>query len=510
MKVQSDNTKRIAKNTLLLYVRMLFTMAVSLYTSRVVLSVLGVEDFGVYNVIGGVVAMFAILSGSLSSSISRFLTFELGRGNVGRLKEIFSISICIQVLLSVLIFVFAEVGGLWFLYNRMNIDPLRMEAAGWVLHCSILTFVVNLISVPYNALMIAHERMKAFAYISILEALLKLLVIGLLVYAPWDKLVTYALLLLGVSVCIRLVYGVYCKRNFEECTYQLRWDRSLLQKMLGFAGWNFIGVSSAVLKDQGVNIAINLFCGTAVNAARAISVQVSHAVGSFVTSFMTALNPQITKSYAVGDFTYMNVLIRQGARFSFYLLLLLSLPVILNAEQVLQLWLTTVPAHTVFFVQLILVQAMCEALSGTLITAMLATGRIRNYQLIVGGLQMMNFPVSYLLLHKGFFPEATMLVAIGISLVSLLVRLLMLRSMIQMTVSVFLKEVCLNVLLVTALSVILPFVVSWQMQPGIIRFVVVSVVCLFSTLSAIYFVGCSSSERTLVNQKVTALIKKFM
>lgn len=503
--MQSDKTKRIAKNTLLLYIRMLFTMAVSLYTSRAVLNVLGVSDFGVYNVIGGVVGMFSILSGSLSSAISRFITFELGKGDMEKLKNIFSASIYIQLFIAFSVFLLAEIIGGWFLNAKLNIDQERMEAANWVFHCSILTFVANLINVPCNALIIAHERMKVFAYISVFEAVLKLFSVWLLFFVNWDKLILYAVFLLTVAILVCIVNVIYCKKSFEECVYRFRFEKEQLCRMTGFAGWNFIGVSSGVLKDQGVNVVINLFCGTAVNAARAISMQVNHAISAFVSSFMTALNPQITKSYAVGDYDYMIILIQQGARYSFYLLLCLSLPVIINADVVLLLWLKIVPEHTVLFVRLILVLAMCDTLSGTLITAMLATGKIRNYQILVGGLQLMNFPISYLLLQWNFPPETTVIVAIVISLLCLVLRLVMLRSMLRLSVRRYLKQVCGNVLLVSLLSVVFPLFIYGHMEQGIIRLVVVSISCLISTLLTVYLVGCSIQERVKINR----VIKKF-
>lgn len=310
----SANNKRIAKNTLLLYFRMLFMMAVSLYTSRVVLNALGVEDFGIYNVVGGVVAMFSMLSGSLSAAITRFITYELGKGNQENLKKIFSSSVTIQIGLAILIIVVAEAIGVWFLNMKMNIPDVRITAANWVFQFSILTFAVNLISVPYNASIIAHERMSAFAYISILEAIGKLAIVFLIVISPMDKLIFYAILMCAVALIVRLAYGVYCKRHFEECTYHFIFDRDLLKHMFGFAGWNFIGATSAVLRDQGGNVVINLFCGPAANAARGIAFQVNNAISGFVTNFMTALNPQITKSYAAGDRKYMMTLIFQGAR----------------------------------------------------------------------------------------------------------------------------------------------------------------------------------------------------
>ena len=400
----SQNNKRIAKNTLLLYFRMLLIMLVSLFTSRVVLRALGVEDYGIYNVVGGVVTMFSMLSGSLSAAISRFLTFELGKGNRERLKLVFSSSVTIQLGLSVLVFLLAETVGLWFLNHQLVIPSGRMYAANWVYQLSVITFVINLVSVPYHAAIVAHERMSAFAYVSIVDALLRLMVAYSVMLSPLDRLIAYSFLLTLTALVIRLLYGYYCQREFEECTYRFRYDQSLLRQMFGFAGWNFIGASSGLLRDQGGNIVMNLFFGPAVNAARGIAFQVSTAVNAFVTNFMTAINPQITKSYATGDRDYLMLLLYKGARYSYYILLVLSLPVLVNTRFLLQLWLGVVPDHTVSFVRLSLLLGMCECFSHPLVTAMLATGRIRNYQLVVGGLQMLNLPISYLCLRWGAIP----------------------------------------------------------------------------------------------------------
>lgn len=506
----SENNKRIAKNTLLLYFRMLLLMVVSLYTSRVTLAALGVEDYGIYNVVGGVVAMFSMLSGSLSAAISRFITFELGRGDKERLKTVFSTSVNIQIGLAIIIMVLAEIGGVWFLNCKMNIATERLLAANWVLQCSIITFMINLISVPYNAAIIAHERMSAFAYISILEAVLKLLVVYLLYVTLYDRLIVYAVLLCLVAIALRLIYGIYCKRNFKECTYHFIYDKSILRSMTGFAGWNFIGVASGALRGQGVNIVINLFCGAAVNAARAISFQVNNAVNSFASNFMTAINPQITKSYASGNYGYMMQLIFQGARLSYYLLLFISLPLILEADTVLKLWLEEVPEHTTLFVQLILVFGMEEALSNPLITAMLATGDIKKYQLTVGGLQLMNFPVSYMLLKFGLFPEVTIIAAIVIGQWCLATRLYMLRSMIGLSSIAFMKKVYLNIISVSIVAMLPPLLLHIVMiEDRWLRFFAVLAVSVVSTLASIYYIGCSKSERDLVVQKSKQLISKI-
>lgn len=501
----TENNKRIAKNTLLLYCRMLFLMVVNLYTSRVVLNALGVEDFGIYNVVGGIVAMFAVLSGSLSAAISRFITFELGKGNQSNLNKIFSSAVTIQLGLAVIIILLAETIGLWFLNVKMNIPEIRMEASNWVFQFSILTFAINLISVPYNASIIAHEKMSAFAYISILEAVGKLTIAFLIVISPIDKLIFYAILMCIISLVIRLTYGNYCKRHFDECTYHPIWDRQLLKQMFGFAGWNFIGAASSVLRDQGVNVVINLFCGPAVNAARGIAFQVNNAIQGFVTNFMTALNPQITKSYASGDKAYMMTLIIQGARLSFYMLLLLSLPILINTHYILGLWLKMVPEHTVLFVQLILIFAMSESISYPLVTAMLASGNIRNYQIIVGGLQILNLPISYLLLHFKIFPEIVIIVAICISQCCLIARLLLLKGMIGLSIKTYLHNVYFNVLVVSICAAIFPLISIQYIKESFIGFIFTSLVTIICTVCSIYFIGCNQKEQRFIIQKLSTI-----
>ena len=508
--VSSVNNKRIAKNTLLLYFRMLFMMGVNLYASRVVLNALGVEDYGIYNVVGGVVAMFSMLSGSLSAAITRFITYELGVGNAESLKKVFSSSVTIQLGLAAVVVLLAEAVGVWFLNAKMNIPAGRLSAANWVFHLSVLTFAVNLVSVPYNASIIAHERMSAFAYISIIEAIGKLAIAFLVMASPIDRLVFYAMLMCVVALIVRFAYGAYCKRHFVECTYHFIFEKGLLKRMFGFAGWNFIGASSAVLRDQGGNVVINLFCGPAVNAARGIAFQVNNAVSGFVTNFMTALNPQITKSYASGDRGYMMTLVFQGARLSFYMLLFLSLPVLVNTHYILAIWLKIVPEHTVLFVRLALVFAMSESISNPLITAMLATGRIRNYQLVVGGLQMMNLPVSYALLRVGLFPEVVMVVAIFISQCCLAARLLMLRGMIGLSARKYLRNVYLNVLVVSVLSAAVPGMVSRNISEGFFNFMLLCLLSFVCTALVIYYVGCNRQERQFIVSKANALKRKFI
>lgn len=507
----AENTKRIAKNTLMLYVRMLFSMLVSLYTSRVVLNTLGVEDYGIYNVVGGLVAMFSLVSKSLSASVSRFLTFELGRGDMQRLKETFSTSVLIHIALAVVVFVLAESLGVWFLNTQMTIPADRLTAANWVFQASILSFMFGLFSVPYNASIVAHERMKTFAYIGILDVVLRLLIVLFVAYVPfsYDKLIVYALLQIAVSFALQLIYLRYCRKNFEECRLLWRFNRQCWKEMSGFAGWNFIGATSGLLKDQGVNVLLNLFLGPIVNAARGISSSVNAAIGGFAGNFMSAVNPQITKSYASGDRLYMFSLVERGSRFSFYIILFFALPVIFETDFILTLWLKQYPDHTVNFVRLVLLLSLCEILSNTLITLQLATGRIRNYQLAVGGMQLMNFPVSYILLKMEFPPESTLIAGILISLLCLALRLVLLRGMVGLPVKHFLYNVCLNVSVVLALSAILPAMVHFNLQYGWGRFFATVATCLVCVGLTVYLVGCNASERQFINGRLQTVKAKL-
>ena len=511
MTTQQENTKRIAKNTLMLYGRMLFSMLVSLYTSRVILQALGVEDFGIYNVVGGFVSMFSLISGALSHSASRFLTFELGRKNIEGVKRYFSTSLLIHIALVLTILIVSETIGLWFLNHRMVIPDNRLSAANWVFHASVFSFMINLLSVPYNASIISHEKMNVFAYIGIIDTLLRLFIVLLIAYAPFafDHLIVYAVLLVLVSCSIQAIYVSYCRKHFEECHLKITFDSTCWKNMWAFTGWNFIGGTALVLKDQGVNVLLNLFFGPVVNTARGLSLSVSNAVCSFSGNFMTALNPQITKSYAANDNEYMFQLIERGTRFSFYILLIIALPVLFETDFILTLWLKKYPEYTTIFVRLVLIQAMIDLLSNTIVTAQAATGKIRNYQIAVGGMLLMNFPLSYLCLKLGGAPQYTMFVAIFISVCCLLIRLIILRKNIHLSLIWFFKKICLNIFIVTIFAIIIPGVCYFTMPQGWTKFLIVTTLCLSSSVVSIYFLGCSHSERQFINQRIINIKSKF-
>lgn len=506
----AKNNKRIAKNTLLLYLRMLFMMAISLYTSRIVLNTLGVEDYGIYNVVGGVVAMFGFINGSMSSATQRFMTFALGKGNFVNLQKVFCTALQIHVLIAVIIVVLGETVGLWFMYEKMQIPADRMEAAFWVLQCSILSTVVMIVSVPYNADIIAHEKMSAFAYISILEAVLKLAIVYILLIGSFDKLILYAVLLLTVQILIRFCYSIYCNKHFKETIYKHIWDKSLFKEMTGFAGWNMFGNLSGVLYGQGLNMLLNVFFGPVVNAARAVAVQVQNAIQQFVANFQMALNPQITKTYAKCEMSEMHKLIFRSARFSFYLLFMLSLPVLFETDFLLTFWLKTVPENTVIFLRIMICTSLIYSLANPLIVANQATGKVKKYQALCGSILLLILPVSYIALKLGFPAYSVFIVHFIIESITQLARMIMLRPLIGIRIREYFKYIYTPIILVILCSIILPFVVYESMSDTVSRFFVVCIVCVISVGSAAYTIGLSKNERIFVRSKAVEFYHKVI
>ncbi len=504
----SENNKRIAKNTLLLYCRMLFTMGVSLFTSRVILKTLGIEDYGIYNVVGGVVAMFGFINGSMASATQRYITFALGKGDGNKLSTVFSTSLQIHALISVLIIILGETVGLWFLYNKMTIPDDRMEAAFWVLQCSIVSTVVMILSVPYNAAIIAHERMSAFAYISVLEVMLKLAIVYMLVAFSADKLILYALLLLAVQITIRLIYSYYCNSHFNESKYQHVWDKSLFKEMTGFAGWSLFGNLSAVFFTQGLNMLLNVFFGPVMNAARAVAVQVQQAIQQFVTNFQMALNPQITKTYAQGQMEEMHKLMYRSARFSFYLLFFLSLPVLFETDLILTAWLKTVPDNTVTFTRIMICTSLIYTIANPMIVANQATGNVKRYQTVCGTILLMILPVSYALLRLGFPAYSVFLAHFAMEAIAQLARMIMLKPLIGIGIKDYIVNIYAKVALVVGASVILPAIIYFTMGYGALRLIAIGLTCVMSVSASAYYLGLNSNERIFVMTKARGLLYK--
>ena len=504
-----NNNKRIAKNTIYLYFRTILIMMVTLFTSRVVLKTLGITDYGIYNAIGGLVAMFSMISGALTNAISRYITFELGRENSDKLNLTFCTSVNIQIVISLVIFVLCEALGVWFLNYKMVIPPDRLVAANWVLQCSLLTFVINLISVPYNACIIAHENMRVYAYISILDAILKLSIVYMLIVSPIDKLIMYSILLVAVSLIIRFLYGIYCGRHYSETKYSLKYDKRIFNEMLGFAGWNFFTNSTSILNSQGINLLINVFFGVALNTALGIATQVQAAISQFVSSFTTALNPQITISYAQNDLKRMHALICKGSKFSYFLLLLFALPIITEAPLILNLWLGQVPNFTVAFVRLAIISSMVNILGNTPYTACMATGKIKRYAIWVTAVGSMAFFLTIPAYKLGFPPEITYWLYIIVYTFVLLVKLILMKQMLLLSKRTYVYSVLCRILPVTVISFAFVTVFTSNVEPSIIRGVFTCVLSIFIWCVSIYTLGLTKSERYLIVKKIKINYGKY-
>ncbi len=507
----SDN-KRIAKNTIYLYFRMLITLVVGLFTSRIVLNTLGVEDYGINNVVGGVVSMFALFSGAISGSISRFLTFELGKGDLNSLKKVFSTSLTIMVILAIIVFIVAEIIGIWFLNTELQIPPERMEAAHWVFHCAIISFAIGLINMPFNASIISHERMNVYAYMSILDVIFRLSILYLIVISPYDKLKTYSVLGVIVTVIVNIIYMCYCMRKFPECRLKFTFIKRLFNEIFSFATWELIGSSAAILRTQGGNILINIFTKTTLaNAAAGIAGTLSGIITGFVSNFTTAFTPQITKLYASQKYNELINIIYMGSKFAPYMMLVLALPVIFNAHYIINLWLGQVPEHTVNFVILTIIFSYNELTARPLITAKLATGKIKIYQIAVGGVLLLTLPIAYIALKLGAPVEAVYAANLLTSIIAVFVRLYMLRGDIPgLDCRDFLINVYCRVVIVAILSSIIPLCSYMLIDHKLYQFLTTSLLSVLSTFTVIYYVGCNKHEKEFIRVRATGIINKIL
>ena len=503
----SSANKRIAKNTLVLYVRMLFTMGISLFTSRVILQTLGVEDYGISSVVGGVISMFTFINAAMVSSTQRYLNFELVRDDANQLRSVFSTSLQIHALIALAIIVLSETVGLWFLNEKLVIPEARMTAAMWVYQCSILSCAVSIMSTPYNAVIVAHEKMSAFAYISILDVSLKLLVVYLLVVLPFDKLIILAILNLLVQLFIRYIYTLYCHRHFPESYFQFRFNKTLFKEMFGFAGWSFWGNLAAILYTQGLNMMLNIFFGPIVNAARGIAVQVQSAVQQFVGGFQTALNPQITKNYASNNLPQMHSLMFRSARFSFLLLFFLSLPVLMETNFILTLWLKTVPDDAVIFTQIMICISLIYTTANPCIIANQATGKVKIYQMVVGGILLLILPISYVVLKLGAPAYSVFIVHFCIESLAQFSRMYMLRKLIHLPLWQYMKNIYIPIVSTVVIAIILPLVVRMQVAEGWLRFLAVGFTCVLSVGASSYFIGFTKQERVFFLDKSLRLLR---
>lgn len=507
----TENNKRIAKNTLLLYCRMLLMILINLYTQRVILATLGIEDFGINNVVAGVITMLGFLTGSLSAASSRYITYDLGKGDMNVMKKTFGNILSIHLLIAVVVFIVGETVGLWFMTTQLQIPAERETAAFWVYQFSIFSFMLAVISSPYNAAIIAHEKMSAFAYISIADAFLKLLIVYLLVVIPYDKLIIYAALLFAIQCFDRFVYGLYCRKYFPETHTNLAFDKNLFKELFAFAGWTMNGSLAVIGYTQGLNVLLNIFFGPAVNAARGIAVQIQTVARNFCINFQMALNPQLTKSYAVEDYPHMHQLLKASSKYSFHLMLLISLPIMLEASMILEWWLGIVPEHTVDFVRLILCSNMLYALANPMIVSVHATGKLKRFQIIEGSMLLTILPIAYLLLKfSSVPPEAVFIVHMAVEICTQVVRVRIVLPMIRMKIREYVKDVFYPIVKVLLFASIIPIILYLQLEQGIVSFFIVGVVSVMSVLTVIYAVGCTNSERMLIQSKVINLYRRIV
>jgi O-antigen/teichoic acid export membrane protein len=480
-------------------------MGVSLYTSRVVLNTLGVDDFGIYGVVGGIIAMFGFLNSSMSGATSRFLTFELGRQDYERLKKTFSAALTIHFIIALLILVLGETAGLWCLENKLVIAPDRMNAARWVFHLSVLASVINITQVPYNATIIAHERMNVYAYVAILNSLLKLGIVYLLIIGNFDKLILYAVLTLCVTIVITAIYKIYCARNFVESHYKFHWDKKIIKPMISFSGWNLYQSSSYTLRTQGINMILNMFYGVALNAAYGIANQVQTAVNSLSENFLMAVSPQIIKYYANRDFSKMQSLVINASKFTCLLLFMMSLPLTLETNFIMQLWLKNVPDYAVAFSQLFIIFKFISLSTNPASTVILATGRVKIWSLVAGTLFLLVIPITYFLLKAGYSPIVPMIAnVIMISLCGVLKFFIVKRLVPEFSIKEYFLKFVVVVGIIAVLSSIFPVWIHYIFQEGFLRlFLVVGSFILILSLMT-YYIALNRQMR----KKLLLKIKK--
>lgn len=486
--------KRIAKNTLLLYIRMGLIMLISLYTSRVILDALGATDMGIYSTVGGIVMMFAFLSNTMSTACQRFYAYELGRNDFAELKRVFSLCVSVFVAIAVLVVLFCETVGLALLYKKIQTEG-RFEAAMWVFQCSIVSFIFTILRTPYQGMIIIKEKMKVFTYISVVEAVGNLAIALLIAHTSNDRLILYGILMLVINALVSLYYIFYCTHFYPECRFRFCWDTQKFKEIFSFAGWNMIGSLASVCKSQGLTILLNMFFGNALVAARAMAYKVYTTIQQFADNFFVAMKPQLLKSYSAGDKEGMFNLVYQGSKFSFYLLFAISLPLLLETPFILDIWLKDVPDSTVLFTRLVIINALVDVLANPLATSMQAYGNIRNYQLMCGGLMLLILPVAWICLKCGLPAESIFIVSIIVCALAIVLRLLLVNHYLGLPIKEYLAKVLWPVALVVVLASILPICLENMIAGDVVRCIIVCIIAILMTGISVYAFGLTKTER---------------
>lgn len=507
----TENNKRIAKNTLALYFRTFITMIVGLYTGRVMLQALGVEGYGINSVVGGIVAMSSLITSTMSAAISRYITYALGKGDEGCLKTMFSTSVNAQIVMALIVALVLEIAGVWFLNNGANIPMERMEAANWVLQCSMVTLMISLICSPFNALIIAHERMAVYAYMSIVDVTLKLIVCFVIMAYDGERLILFAILQIIVTLITQAFYGWYCRKYFVETCYSPKiFDIGLLKELTVFSGWNLMNNGAYVFSTQGVNMLVNVYFGVVYNASRSIAITVNSAVQGFVGNFSIAFSPQITKNYAAGDVSYAVRLANRGTKFTWLMMYVFIVPVCMEADTLLQLWLGEVPELAPLFLRFAMFESLAVSSGQNLFRLIQADGNIKKYTVHAAITAGLIFPLVWLSFYFDAPVWVAYLIFIIIFLLLNIVRFYDLKCLMIFSVSQFLKEVIIPCVMVSVTSFIVPVIVAYYMEQGIIRFFVNGMIAVFWTLICCVLFGLTRHERIFLFDKAQALINKFV
>lgn len=507
IKLQPGN-KRIVKNTFMLYMRQVLIMLVGLYTVRVVLKTLGIEDYGVYNVVSGAVTMFSFLTGAMAVGSQRFFSFYIGKNDYQHLKKVFHNTLTIYIFLSSVIILLGESLGYWFINNKLVIPEDRLFAANCIFQISILSFVFSMMSAPFIAIIMSHEDMNIFARIGIIEVFFKLAIVFVLILSPFDKLITYGLLLFMISVIIFLLYFLYCTRKYKECTFKLEYNKPIINEIAGFSSWNLFGNFAWIIKNQGTSFMLNIFFGPAINAAQNLAIQIRSVVNTFASNFMSAVQPQIVKSYAKNEYEKMFMLMSSASKMSFILMAIISIPVILNLDFFLNIWLVKVPDYATAFTKILLVEASLEAMSTPTASVNQATGRIKYYQMIIGILGLLNLPVSYCFLRLGYDPDSVYVISLLLQIAIILHRALYLRN-IQKDISFYTIK---NVFAPCVLAGVISFVICYYLHCNSSNVIYTVLTCCYEVIIVLcfgYFIILNKQEKKYACKLINDFIKKI-
>mgnify|MGYP003575247365 CR=1 FL=1 len=507
MNTQSNN-KRIFLNTIFLYGRMILLMLVSLFTVREIFNALGVIDYGLYNVVAGIVVLFSFLSNTMLGASQRFFAFDIGKNDNSKLRKTFSITLTIYFFIAIVVLIFAETLGLWFLNFKMNIPSDRLYASNWVYQFSVISFIISILTIPYTALLVAHEKLKYYAYLGVFEAFMKLLIVYVLLIVNFDRLIMYSGLLLFVTMINSAIYYFICVKNFQESRYFFIWDKKYFGELLSFSGWNLFGAFAGVLNNQGINILLNIFFGAVLNSARAIATQINSVLNLFVSNLMLSVRPQITKYYAQDSKDKMLNLVFQSSKIGFYLLVFLSIPILINAEFIIKLWLGNIQEYVVLFIRITILTTLIDSISYPLMTAAQATGDVKKYQIIVGGFLLLNIPLAYFLYKLGFPAEYGLYVIMITSTICLFLRLILLKTLIGLNIKGFFMNVIIKDISVFFLALIPIYYINKNLTIDIISFILITFFSLFYTLLVIFLIGISRSEKHYVYSAIKSKILK--